>query len=57
MSKAETATVTFRWEKEKIDELDDKILEMKYEGDLDRDTTRSDIIKEVMENWLEEASE
>lgn len=57
MSQTETATVTFRLDKEKLDRLDDKILEMKYEGELDRDTTRSDVIKDVVDEWLQEVED
>jgi len=47
-------TVTFRWDEEKVDKLDDKIIEMKYEGDADKDYSRSDYIKEILEQEMDD---
>jgi hypothetical protein len=57
MSEDEFRTVSFRWKQEKIDAFDDKILEMKYEGELDRDTTRTDVIRQLLDEWIGESNE
>ena len=46
-------TVTFRWDEEKVEKLDDKIIEMKYEGEADNDYTRSDYIKELLNEEID----
>ena len=49
------ATVTFRWDRDKVQRLDNIIVEKKYEGKLDTDTSRSDVIKGVLDDYLQEA--
>ena len=38
--------VTFRADREQIDRLDELILQAKARGDLDRDVTRSDLLRD-----------
>lgn len=36
-----------------LEDLDDKIWELKMEGEIDRDTSRSDVIRMVLREWVE----
>jgi hypothetical protein len=48
------ARVTVRVDQSKLDRLDDLIWENKVEGVLDRDTTRSDLLREQIDALVEE---
>lgn len=39
---------------ELLEEFDDKLFEMKVEGKLDRDTSRSELMARLMHEWVEE---
>jgi hypothetical protein len=47
------ATPTFSIDDEDLDELDELIFEKKVEGDLPRDATRSEVLRELALNWIE----
>jgi metal-responsive CopG/Arc/MetJ family transcriptional regulator len=38
---------------ELLDDFDDVILEKKVAGELDRDTSRSEVIQDLMADWIE----
>lgn len=48
------ARPTFSIDDEDLDELDEIIFEKKVEGELPRDTTRSEILRELALGWIEE---
>jgi|GEM_PF-5801421 len=50
----EKARVTVRVEQSKLDRLDDLIWENKVEGNLDREATRSDLLRDQIDELLEE---
>lgn len=39
---------------ELVDDLDDKIWEMKTEGKLNRDANRSEVVRRLIREWVEE---
>ncbi|WP_435075934.1 CopG family ribbon-helix-helix protein [Halococcus sp. AFM35] len=47
------ARPTFSINDEDLDELDDLIFEKKVEGDLPRDATRSEVLRELALDWIE----
>ena len=50
----EKARVTVRIEQSKLDRLDDLIWDNKVEGVLDRETTRSDLLRQQIDELIEE---
>lgn len=48
------ARPTFSIDDEDLDELDELIFEKKVEGEIPRDTTRSEILRELALGWIEE---
>ena len=44
---------SFEIDQEKIDQMDDIIWEMKVEGEISRDTSRSDIMRRLVEDFIE----
>lgn len=44
--------VTFRMSKEAIEEFDDVIWELKTEGEISRDASRSDVIRKLIKEWM-----
>lgn len=47
------ARPTFSIDDDDLDELDDLIFQKKVEGELPRDTTRSEILREMALGWIE----
>lgn len=48
------ARPTFSMPDELVDDLDDKIWEMKTEGKLNRDANRSEVVRRLIREWVEE---
>jgi metal-responsive CopG/Arc/MetJ family transcriptional regulator len=48
------ATPTFTIDDATLEDFDDIILQQKANGDLDRDTTRSQLIRELVEEYVAE---
>ena len=46
--------ITFRAAREQIDRLDELIIQAKARGDLDRDVTRSDLLRERVDHKIAE---
>ena len=46
--------VTFRAPEELIERLDEAVFRAKVDGEIDRDTSRSDVLRELVENYCEE---
>lgn len=46
--------VTFRAPEDLVDELDDYIIQLKASGELDRDVSRSDFLRKLVEKELED---
>ena len=42
---------------ELLEEFDDTIWELQVEGELDRDANRSQIVRELMREWIDEQQE
>ena len=42
---------------ELLEEFDDTIWELQTEGELDRDASRSQIVRELMREWIDEQQE
>lgn len=38
---------------ELLEDFDDKVFELKAEGEIDRDASRSEVIRTLMEEWVE----
>jgi metal-responsive CopG/Arc/MetJ family transcriptional regulator len=49
-----TQPVSIRLDEELLEEFDDTIWYLEMQGDLPRRTSRSDIVRELIEEWLEE---
>jgi len=47
------AHASFKIEQDRLDELDEIIWQQKAAGELHRDTTRSDILRELVEEYVE----
>lgn len=48
------ANPSFSVPDEVLERFDDAIFELKAEGELPRDTSRSEILRQLMEEWIEE---
>lgn len=48
-----TKNVSFNADEELVDDLDDIIVQKKAAGELDRDISRSDILRELLEDYVE----
>jgi len=46
--------VTFRAPEELIERLDEAVFRAKVDGEISRDTSRSDVLRELVENYCEE---
>lgn len=51
------ARPTFSMPDELLEEFDDKIFELKAEGKLDRDFTRSELVRGLIREWIEERTD
>lgn len=45
--------VTIYANEDLIEEIDDTIWELKQEGEIDRDASRSEVLRSLMEAWVE----
>lgn len=46
-------TVSIYAPEDLVDDFDDKVWEMKSGGEIDRDASRSEVIRHLMEEWAE----
>ena len=46
-------TVSIYAPEDLVEEFDDKVWEMKADGEIDRDASRSEVIRHLMEEWAE----
>lgn len=46
--------VTFRAPESLIERLDEAVFRAKVDGEIDRDASRSDVLRELVENYCEE---
>lgn len=44
---------SFEIDQEKLDQMDDIIWEMKVEGEISRDTSRSDVMRRLVEDFIQ----
>ena len=51
---SQKAKVSFDWEQEKYDEFRRTIAQLQAAGDLDTDTNRSEVIRAILENWVDD---
>ena len=47
------ANPSFQIDQEKLDEFDEIILQKKARGEIDRDTSRSEVIRQLVEEYVE----
>jgi hypothetical protein len=54
MAASEQTKITFRVDPNKVDRLDDLIIQLKARGVLDRDLSRSELLRQCMDKTIEE---
>lgn len=51
------ATVTFKMDREQIEEFDDLILQARASGEIPKDYSRSDVLRNLVDEWVDEHRE
>jgi len=49
----ELTTVTFKWEEETYEDFKQTFVQMQADGEIPNDMTRSELIREILEDWME----